>query len=433
MDGARYIESKFAYYVLQDDLPPMSFDETFELLKKLLSIFGYSEHSGSWTDGSRKVKIYKEETSVGTCIGWNCDESRSRNYGPMTPHMVLGSFLYVIGQLLSIQYKDSMGLRHAIDQFVRKDCCNVLIVAGVKERFGRVIRIRRVLRDTHSDIFVNGLVIEQRQPAMKRDASPKRKKSRRKIDPSTAIQAFNLVKQHCDFKTLVTLYETAKSLWPIFAGFKAEISCNLTIDRSLHTVFISSLEFWQHLLQCYRNRSHVMIDDYRGCYALAIASAALCGCPVTALTKELGISLTNETTIVAAIANGNLEFYQKYLSHCDLEGIAEHYVDLVPPLFSGTLNASFRRKRRMPKVELQAFFCYVENVAHARSVNGLVHANAMLRRKWNGATARWWFMKQRDFWNRRDATTIAKICYEWGHPKALRFIETFLKPFAQEK
>jgi hypothetical protein len=87
----------------------------------------------------------------------------------------------------------------------------------------------------------------------------------------------------------------------------------------------------------------------------------------------------------------------------------------------------------MPKVELQAFFCYVENVAHARSVNGLVHANAMLRRKWNGATARWWFMKQRNFWNRRDATTIAKICYEWGHPKALRFIETFLKPFTQEK
>jgi hypothetical protein len=326
-----------------------------------------------------------------------------------------------------------MGLACVTDQFVRKDCCNVLIVAGVKERFGGVIRIRRVRGDTHSDIFVNGLVTEHRQPAMKRDVSPKRKKSRRKIDPSTAIQAFNLVKQHCDFKTLVTLYETAKSLWPIFAGFKAEIPCNLTIDESLHTVFISSLEFWQHLLQCYRNRRHVMVDDYRGCYALAIASAALCGRPVTALTKELGISLNNQATTLAAVANGNLEFYQKYLGHCDLGGIAEHYVDVVPPLFSGTLNAYFRRKRRMPNVGLQAFFCYIENVAEARSLNGLIHANTMLRRKWKGATVRWWFMKERDFWNRRDATKIAMICCDWGHPKALRFIETFLKPFIQEK
>jgi hypothetical protein len=265
---------------------------------------------------------------------------------------------------------------------------------------------------------------------MGRDASPKRSYKR---DTGADIQVFNLIKEYCDFTTLVVLYATAKVVWPLFSNFNVRAPCAPS-SANYHLVFVPALEFWQHLLQCCRYRTCTIWGAYEmECSLLPAISAALCGRPKGSLMEQPGFRQDNETVAIAALLNGNLEFYEKYVKGCDVEDTLRDRIDDSPPLFSGTLNAYLRRKFRPRDIDLCEFLHYLGNAITLRSVYGLIHANTMLRRKFQGITLRAYFMKHANRFEKAHAGLVSVRCREWGHPKALRLIETFLAPLTKEK
>lgn len=259
---------------------------------------------------------------------------------------------------------------------------------------------------------------------MNRDRSPKRK---RRDDFNASL---DIVKNYCDFVTLVNLYLAAKSVWPLFNGII------VTIPNHAN-VYIPTVQVWQQLLECHRYEELLdLVDIEIEQKRLPIVSAALRGVGVTDITRLLGVELLNQDMLYAAALNGTKAFFDKYVAFWKPHVSQTIFVLDRIPTFSGELSAAYKN-RRGRRVTIYSLTEYLRLSIKHRLVSGLVQCNRLLR-------SRIWFSPQSSviFRNhcleycsqRRRSHILALIpqCQEWGHPKALRLITTFLEPMAQK-
>ena len=263
---------------------------------------------------------------------------------------------------------------------------------------------------------------------MNRDKSPKRKA--KSVD--NFYTAFKRIKDYVPFYDLVRVYMAAKSLWPLFN--------RITVAVPNHTsVYIPTVQVWQQLLECHRYEELLdLVDIEVKQKRLPIVSAALRGAGVTDITRLFGVELLNQDMLYAAALNGSKAFFDKYVAFWEPHVSQTVFVLDRIPSFRGELNAAYRKFKRGGGMTIYYILEHIGLSIKHRLVNGIVHCNTLLRNKvWISSPRRWmtWRSYCIQFCSEGRRSSVLELisqCREWGHPKALRLITTFLEPMVKK-
>lgn len=265
---------------------------------------------------------------------------------------------------------------------------------------------------------------------MGRDKSPKR------LVTVKFEQIFALVKNFCSFKTQIAVYQSARSLWPLFSHIQVKLKF-LTQPY----IQVTSLDTWQTLLKCFYYWD-IFPSTYNPPLALrlAILSTAFGNTEIPkAIDWELNGTLYNSRFAAAAI-NGRISFLKSWQIPTNTSSSYHSnlcfFVDNIPPLFDGSLASSFyapvvlKSFKQGPRDPLSCFE-YIERAIRFRLPHAIPHFNFMRK----GPSKEYYCQSVHValcfFYGRELEARIQLLiqrCEEWGHPEALKLIDSLWKP-----